>query len=146
MTAVEQLNSALAGRYEIEREIGAGGMATVYLARDIKHNREVALKVLQRELAASLGAVRFQREIQIAARLQHPNIVPLLDSGAAGGFVYYVMPYIEGPSLRESLSQHGELPLAEAARILRDVADALAAAHAKGVVHRDIKPENIMVS
>jgi serine/threonine-protein kinase len=140
------LNAALAQRYRLERELGAGGMATVYLARDLKHDRQVALKVLRQELTATLGAERFQREIQIAARLQHPHILPLLDSGEAGGFLYYAMPYIGGPSLRESLSQHGELPLTEAVRILRDVADALAAAHAKGVVHRDIKPENIMLS
>jgi Tol biopolymer transport system component len=136
----------LAQHYHIERELGAGGMAIVYLARDLKHDREVALKVLKPELAATVGAERFHREIQIAAQLQHPNILPVYDSGEAAGFLYYVMPHIEGPSLRESLSQHGELPVAEAARILRDVADALAAAHAKGVVHRDIKPENIMLS
>jgi serine/threonine protein kinase/tetratricopeptide (TPR) repeat protein len=121
-------------------------MATVYLAHDPRHDRKVALKVLRPELASTLGPERFLREVHIAANLQHPNILPVYDSGEAGGFLYYVMPYIEGPSLRESLSQHGELPVAEAARILRDVADALAAAHAKGVVHRDIKPENIMLS
>ena len=143
---LERLQSALADRYTIERELGAGGMATVYLAHDPRHERSVALKVLRPELASTLGPERFLREVRIAANLQHPNILPVYDSGEAGGFLYYVMPYIEGPSLRESLSQHGELPVAEAARILRDVADALAAAHAKGVVHRDIKPENIMLS
>ena len=141
-----RLRTALADRYTIERELGQGGMATVYLAEDLRHHRKVALKVLKPELAATVGAERFHREIQIAAQLQHPNILAVYDSGEAAGFLYYVMPYIEGPSLRESLSQHGELPVAEAARILRDVADALAAAHAKGVVHRDIKPENIMLS
>jgi len=141
-----RLQSALADRYTIERELGAGGMATVYLAHDLRHDRSVALKVLRPDLAATLGPDRFLREVRIAANLQHPNILAVYDSGEAAGFLYYVMPYIEGPSLRESLTQHGELPLAEAARILRDVADALAAAHAKGVVHRDIKPENIMLS
>ena len=144
--ALDRLTAALADRYTIERELGAGGMATVYLAHDLKHERSVALKVLRPELAATLGPERFLREVRIAANLQHPNILAVYDSGEAAGFLYYVMPYIEGPSLRESLSQHGEFPLAEAARILRDVADALAAAHAKGVVHRDIKPENIMLS
>jgi len=136
----------LADRYTIERELGAGGMATVYLAHDLRHDRRVALKVLRPDLAASLGPERFLREVRIAANLQHPNVLAVYDSGEAAGFLYYVMPYVEGPSLRESLSQHGELPVPEAARILRDVADALAAAHAKGVVHRDIKPENIMLS
>jgi len=142
----ETLRLALADRYAIERELGQGGMAMVYLAHDLRHDRSVALKVLRPDLAATLGPDRFLREVRIAANLQHPNILPVYDSGEAGGFLYYVMPYIEGESLRESLSWHGELPVAEAARILRDVADALAAAHAKGVVHRDIKPENIMLS
>ena len=143
---VERLSAALADRYAIERELGQGGMATVYLAHDPRHDRKVALKVLRPDLAAMLGPDRFLREVRIAANLQHPNILAVYDSGEAGGFLYYVMPYIEGPSLRDSLSQHGEMPVAEAARILRDVADALTAAHAKGVVHRDIKPENIMLS
>jgi Tol biopolymer transport system component len=142
----ETLRLALADRYAIEREVGAGGMATVYLAHDPRHDRKVALKVLRPDLAAVLGPDRFLREIRIAANLQHPNILPVYDSGEAGGFLYYVMPYVEGPSLRDSLSRHGEMPVAEAARILRDVADALTAAHAKGIVHRDIKPENIMLS
>jgi Tol biopolymer transport system component len=143
---LDTLRRALADRYTIERELGQGGMATVYLAHDPRHERSVAIKVLRPDLAAMLGPDRFLREVRIAANLQHPNILPVYDSGEAGGFLYYVMPYIEGPSLRDSLSQHGELPVAEAARILRDVADALTAAHAKGVVHRDIKPENIMLS
>ena len=146
MDVLDTLRSALADRYAIERELGQGGMATVYLAHDLRHDRSVALKVLRPDLAAMLGPDRFLREVRIAANLQHPNILAVYDSGEAGGFLYYVMPYIEGPSLRESLSQHGEMPVAEAARILRDVADALTAAHAKGVVHRDIKPENIMLS
>jgi len=121
-------------------------MATVYLAEDIKHRRKVALKVLRPELAATLGPARFVREIEIAAQLQHPHILPLLDSGEAAGFLYYVMPYIDGESLRDRLSKKGELPLAEATRLLRDVADALSYAHGRGVVHRDIKPDNVMLS
>jgi hypothetical protein len=139
------LASALANRYRIERELGSGGMATVYLAHDLKHDRPVALKVLRPDLAATLGAERFQREIQIAARLQHPNILPLLDSGEAAGFLYYVMPYVEGESLRDRMAREGALPVGDAVRILRDVVDALTEAHAHGVVHRDIKPENVLL-
>jgi hypothetical protein len=142
----ERLSAALADRYVLERELGQGGMATVYLAEDPRHHRKVALKVLRPDLAATLGPERFLREVTIAANLQHPHILPVYDSGEAGGFLYYVMPYVEGESLRERLAKHGELPLTDAVRILRDVADAMAAAHAKGVVHRDIKPENIMLS
>ncbi len=141
----ERLASALADRYRIERELGAGGMATVYLAQDLKHDRPVALKVLRQELAAAMGAERFHREIQIAARLQHPHVLPLLDSGEAGGLLYYAMPFVEGQSLRERLAREGALPVGDAVRILRDVVDALTEAHAHGVVHRDIKPENIML-
>ena len=144
--ALARLQGALADRYLIERELGQGGMATVYLAHDLKHDRAVALKVLRPELAATLGPERFHREIQIAAQLQHPNILPLLDSGEAAGFLYYAMPFVEGHSLRERLAKEGELPVPEAARILRDVADALSAAHVKGVVHRDIKPENVLLT
>ena len=140
-----RLQSALADRYRIERELGAGGMATVYLAHDLKHDRPVALKVLRQELAAAMGAERFHREIQIAAKLQHPNILPLLDSGEAGGLLFYAMPFVEGQSLRERLAREGALPVGDAVRILRDVVDALTEAHAHGVVHRDIKPENIML-
>jgi Tol biopolymer transport system component/tRNA A-37 threonylcarbamoyl transferase component Bud32 len=140
------LSAALADRYAIERELGQGGMATVYLAQDLKHRRRVAVKVLRPDLAATLGSDRFFREIEVAAQLQHPHILPLLDSGEAGGFLYYVMPFIDGESLRERLARHGELPVNDAIRILSEVVDALAAAHAAGVVHRDIKPDNIMLS
>jgi tRNA A-37 threonylcarbamoyl transferase component Bud32/TolB-like protein len=143
---LDRLKAALADRYALEREIGAGGMATVYLAEDLKHQRKVAVKVLRPDLAATLGAERFNREIAIAANLQHPHILPLHDSGEADGFLYYVMPYVEGPTLRHRLVREGELPVAEAVRILRDVTDAVAAAHAQGVVHRDLKPENVMLS
>jgi tetratricopeptide (TPR) repeat protein len=143
---LERLKSALADRYAIEREIGSGGMATVYLARDIRHERDVAVKVLRPELAAALGPDRFLREIRIAANLHHPHILPLYDSGEADGFLYYVMPYEQGQSLRDKLAKEGELPIAEAVRILRDVVDALAHAHEQGVVHRDIKPDNVLLS
>jgi Tol biopolymer transport system component/tRNA A-37 threonylcarbamoyl transferase component Bud32 len=146
MSPADVLAAALADRYRIERELGQGGMATVYLAEDLRHHRKVALKVLRPELAATLGPERFLREVTIAAGLQHPNILPVHDSGEAAGFLYYVMPFVEGHSLRERLAREGELPVAEAARILRDVADALSAAHAKGVVHRDIKPENVLLT
>ena len=141
-----RLNAALEGRYVVERELGEGGMATVYLAEDVKHHRQVALKVLRSDLAASLGAERFLREIEIAAQLTHPHIVPLHDSGEADGFLFYVLPYIEGESLRERLSREGELPVTEVVRILHDVLDALAYAHDRGVLHRDIKPDNVMLS
>jgi serine/threonine-protein kinase len=140
------LVSALADRYRLERELGTGGMATVYLAHDLRHNRQVAVKVLKPELAASLGPERFLREIEVAARLTHPHILPLHDSGAADDFLYYVMPYIAGESLRRRLDSAGELPIPEAVRILREVADALAYAHGQGVVHRDIKPDNVLIS
>lgn len=140
------LAAALADRYTIERELGAGGMATVYLAQDLKNHRKVALKVLRPDLAATMGAERFLREVTIAANLQHPHILPLYDSGEAAGFLYYVMPFVEGQTLRDRLARERELPVADAVRILRDVTDAMATAHAKGVVHRDLKPENIMLS
>ncbi len=141
-----RLQAALAGRYDIERELGAGGMATVYLAEDVKHHRKVAVKVLRPDLAAALGTDRFIREIEIAANLTHPHIVPLYDSGEADGFLYYVLPFIEGESLREKLTREGELPIGDAVRILRDVVDALSEAHERGVVHRDIKPDNVMLT
>jgi len=141
-----RLVAALADRYQLERELGQGGMATVYLAEDLKHRRKVALKVLRPELAATLGSERFFREIEVAARLQHPHILPLHDSGEAGGFLYYVMPYVEGHNLRGRLTRQGELPIHEAVKLLVEVADALAYAHAQGVVHRDIKPDNVLIS
>lgn len=142
---LSQITDALKDRYTIERELGSGGMATVYLADDLKHHRKVALKVLRPELAAALGAQRFLREIKIIARLQHPHILPLYDSGEASGFLYYVMPFMAGPSLRDKLSS-GQLPLNDIIRILRDVVDALVMAHGEGVVHRDIKPDNVLLS
>ena len=141
----DRLTAALADRYRIERELGAGGMATVYLAQDLKHDRKVAVKVLREELSASLGKERFLREIKVAAALQHPHILPLYDSGAADGLLFYVMPYVDGLSLRDKLAKEGELPIGDAVRILRDIADALSEAHRHGVVHRDLKPENVML-
>ncbi|HXV86704.1 MAG TPA: serine/threonine-protein kinase [Gemmatimonadales bacterium] len=143
---LQRLTAALSGRYQIERELGQGGMATVYLARDLRHERHVALKVLKPELAATLGSDRFLREIRIAANLTHPHILPLHDSGEADGFLFYVMPYIEGESLRARLAREGELPVHDAARILKEVVDALAHAHTRGVVHRDIKPDNVLIA
>src|SRR2546426_6198253 len=141
----ERVRASLAGRYTIERELGRGGMATVYLARDLKHDRLVAVKVLRPELAAVLGAERFLREIRLTAQLQHPHILTLIDSGEADGFLYYVMPYVEGESLRQHLEREAQLPLDEALRITRVIASALDFAHARGVIHRDIKPENVML-
>jgi serine/threonine-protein kinase len=143
---VERLQAALADRYAIERELGAGGMATVYLAADLKHGRQVAIKVLHPELAASIGTERFDREIRLAARLQHPHILGLYDSGAADGLLYYVMPFVVGESLRDRLNRDQMLPIEEAVQIALETADALGHAHMMGVVHRDIKPENILLS
>jgi len=140
-----QLNELLHGRYAVEREIGRGGMAIVFLARDLKHNRPVALKVLNPEVSSSIGEERFLREIQIAARLSHPYILSLHDSGGSDGILYYVMPYVEGESLRDRLARERQLPVNEAIGIARQVADALEYAHRLGVVHRDIKPENILL-
>src|SRR5437870_8109687 len=140
----ERLEGALAEQYAIERQLGAGGMATVYLARDLKHDRHVAVKVLRPELAAVLGIDRFLSEIRVTAHLQHPHILPLFDSGQAGGLIYYVMPYVEGESLRQRLEREKELPIEEALRVARGVASALDYAHRHGVIHRDIKPENIL--
>ena len=142
---LDRLKTALADRYAIERELGAGGMATVYLAEDIKHHRPVAVKVLRPELAAVLGAERFLREIEVTARLTHPHILTLLDSGEADGFLYYVMPFVEGESLRDKLNSEKQLPLDDALQFAREVADALSYAHSHDVVHRDIKPENILL-
>ncbi len=141
-----RLVAVLADRYALERELGQGGMATVYLAEDVRHRRKVAVKVLRPELAATLGPERFSREIEVAARLQHPHILPLHDSGEAGGFLFYVMPYVDGHNLRHRLTHQGELPIHDAVRIMSEVADALAYAHSQGVVHRDIKPDNVLIS
>jgi len=138
--------SALAGRYDVSRVIGRGGMATVYLALDAKHNRQVAVKVLKPELVATLGVDRFLREIEISAQLNHPHILPLLDSGQADGVLYYAMPYVEGESLRGLLNREQPLDLERALHIAKEVADALSYAHRQSVVHRDIKPENILMS
>ena len=142
---LERLKAAVGDRYALEREIGRGGTAIVYLAQDTKHGRQVALKVLRPEVTAALGGDRFLREIRISARLAHPNILPLHDSGEADGFLYYVMPFVSGESLRERLGRERELPVEEATRIAREVAGALSYAHRQGVVHRDIKPENILL-
>jgi len=140
------LSAALQGRYRLDHELGTGGMATVYLAEDLKHHRQVAIKVLRPELAAVLGAERFLKEIETTAGLQHPHILPLFDSGQAGALLYYVMPFVPGESLRQRLARDGELPVADAVRIARAVASALGAAHRRGIVHRDIKPENILLA
>jgi eukaryotic-like serine/threonine-protein kinase len=146
MDDLAKITAALERTYRIERELGAGGMATVYLAEDLKHHRKVAVKVLRPDLAATLGSERFLREIEVAARLQHPHILGVLNSGDAQGFFYYVMPYVEGETLRDRLTRKGELPVQEAVRLLDEIAEALAVAHRGGVVHRDIKPENILLS
>jgi serine/threonine-protein kinase len=145
VTVPERLTIALSDRYRLERELGQGGMATVYLAQDLKHDRQVALKVLKPELAAVLGAERFVIEIKTTAALQHPHILPLFDSGTADGFLYYVMPFIQGETLRTKLDREHQFGVDEAVRITRDVADALDYAHRNGVIHRDIKPENILL-
>jgi serine/threonine-protein kinase len=143
---VNKVRRVLADRYKVERVIGEGGMATVYLADDLKHKRKVALKVMRPELAATVGADRFLREVEIAANLNHPHILPMYDSGEADGILYYVMPYVEGESLSARLKREGELPAAEAIRLAREVAEALTYAHKRGIVHRDIKPANILLS
>ena len=145
MTSLETLQSSLADRYLIEREIGAGGMATVYLARDIRHKREVALKVLKPELGAVLGTERFLSEITVTANLQHPNLLPLFDSGEAGGLLFYVMPFVRGETLRAKIDREKQLSVDEAVRIAVAVASALQYAHEHGVIHRDLKPENILL-
>ena len=142
---LEQLRAALAGRYTLERELGRGGMATVYLADDLKHHRKVALKVIRPELGSILGAERFAREIRIAAGLTHPHILPLYDSGEAAGLLFYVMPYVRGETLRQRLARERQLPVEDAITVIRQVAAALEYAHAHGLIHRDVKPENILL-
>jgi len=141
-----RLQAALADRYRLDRELGAGGMATVYLAHDARHGRSVALKLLRPELAAVIGAERFLAEIRTTANLQHPHILPLFDSGEVDGFLFYVMPFVEGESLRDRLNREKQLPVGEAVRIAGEVASALDYAHRHGVVHRDIKPGNVLVT
>ena len=143
---VDQLRAALADRYRLERELGRGGMATVYLAHDLRHDRDVALKVLHPDLAQALGPERFQREIMLAARLQHPNILSVFDSGAAGGNLWFTMPFVDGESLRDRLRRETQLPVDDALRIATDTARALEYAHQHGVIHRDIKPENLLLT
>src|SRR5687768_2771609 len=148
---IPELTAALAGRYRVERVLGAGGMATVYLAEDLRHRRKVAIKVLKPELSAALGRERFFREIEVTAGLQHPHILPLFDSGEAfarphgPSFLYYVMPFVEGGSLRERLRRERQLPVDEAIAITTKVAEALTYAGSQGVVHRDVKPENVLL-
>ena len=142
---MKQIAEGLSDRYRIERELGAGGMATVYLARDLKHDRDVAIKVLRPELAAALGAERFLSEVKITARLDHPHILTLIDSGEVDGTLFYVMPFVRGESLRAKMVREGQLGVDEALDITKQVAAALDYAHRQGVIHRDIKPENILL-
>ncbi|MEO8452515.1 MAG: serine/threonine-protein kinase [Gemmatimonadota bacterium] len=143
-TPFDRLRAALADRYALERELGTGGMATVFLARDIRHNRPVAIKVMNPDLAAVIGASRFLKEIETTARLHHPHILPLFDSGEVDGTVFYVMPYVTGHSLRDRLNEETQLAVADAVRIAAEVASGLDYAHRHGVVHRDIKPVNVL--
>jgi serine/threonine-protein kinase len=145
MDPLRQLQTALSDRYHVERQIGVGGMATVFLARDLRHERPVALKLLKPELGAVLGVERFLSEIRVTANLQHPHLLPLFDSGEADGLLYYVMPFVEGESLRGRLDREKQLPVNEAIRITVAVAGALDYAHRHHVVHRDLKPENILL-
>ena len=145
MDSLLQLKQSLSERYDIKREIGAGGMATVYLAQDLRHDRPVALKLLNPELGAVLGPERFLSEIRVTANLQHPNLLPLFDSGAVDGLLYYVMPFVEGETLRARLNREKQLPVDEAVRMTVAVANALDYAHSHGVIHRDLKPENILL-
>jgi serine/threonine-protein kinase len=140
-----RLQAVLASKYDIERELGRGGMATVYLARDLRHDRNVAIKVLRDEVAESLARDRFIRETQLAARLNHPHVLPLYDSGEADGILYFVMPLMQGQTLRDRLDADGQLPIGAVLKLAIEVADALDYAHRQGVVHRDIKPENILL-
>lgn len=143
---LEGLQSALSDRYAIRREVGSGAVAVVYLAEDLKHHRDVAIKVLRPDVSSSLGTPRFFREIDIVAKLAHPHILPLHDSGRVGGYVYYVMPFVAGETLRARLDREGMFPLDDVLRIVREVADALGYAHSHGIIHRDLKPENILLS
>ena len=143
---VRALRRALGDRYAVERELGRGGMATVFLATDLKHDRDVAIKVLHPDLAATIGAERFEREIKLAAKLQHPHILGLYDSGAADGLLYYVMPFVKGESLRDRIDREGMLPIEDAIKYTLEVCSALGHAHEQGIIHRDIKPENILLS
>ena len=145
MDALTHLQSALAGRYRVIREIGQGGMATVYLARDLRHDRPVALKVLRPELGAVLGVDRFLSEIRVTANLQHPNLLPLFDSGESDGTLFYVMPFVDGESLRHRLDREKQLPVDDVVRMASSIGGALDYAHRHGVVHRDLKPENILL-
>jgi len=146
MTALDQLNAALATSYHLTRELGEGGMATAYLARDLKHERDVAIKVLKPELGAVLGVERFLSEIRVTANLQHPNLLPLFESGEAGGLLFYVMPFVDGETLRARLEREKQLPVEEAVRLSVAIAQALDYAHRRGVIHRDLKPENILLA
>src|SRR6266850_1183615 len=143
---IGRLVPALADRYAVERTLGRGGMAIVYLARDLKHDRQIALKILKPEIAAEIGTGRFLKEIQTTAKLNHPHILPLLDSGEAGGFLFYVMPFIQGETLADLLHRERQLSIGDSIRIAREVAEALGHAHSYGIVHRDIKPQNILLS
>lgn len=145
-TRLEQIQAAVSDRYRVDRQIGAGGMATVFLAHDRKHDRRLAVKVLNDDLAATVGAERFLREVSLAARLSHPHVLPVYESGERNGLLFYFMPFIEGESLRDRLTREGQLPIEEALRIAADVGDALGYAHRKKIVHRDVKPENILLS
>jgi serine/threonine-protein kinase len=146
LDTIAELNVSLLGRYTIERELGRGGMATVYVAQDMRHSRRVAIKVLKPELSAALGAERFLREINVTAGLTHPRIVAIHDSGEAGKLLYYVMPYVAGESLRDRLHRDGQLPIDVAVQIALNIASALSYAHDHGVAHRDIKPENVLLA